>query len=94
MAREVQEETGLDIGDARREARLHALSTAEGTVIFRRYFLDQDADELGNRIVDFVKLDPVAEVTEPVIIRGMDDLPDGLMAHMRPLLRWHFEGTE
>ncbi len=54
MVREVLEETGLDISDARRGERHYALATERGTVIFRRYFLDEDADEIAARIRDFV----------------------------------------
>ena len=90
MAREVLEETGLDIGSARRDTGCHALATEGGTVIFRRYFLDADADEIAGRIRDFVAAEPSPEISEPVVIRGVDDLPDGLMSHMKRLIDWHF----
>ncbi len=54
MAREVLEETGLDISDVRRGERHYALATEKGTVIFRRYFLDETADKIATRIRDFV----------------------------------------
>ena len=92
MAREVLEETGLDIGSAPRDAGCHALATEQGTVIFRRYFLDADADEVAGRIEDFVAGVPSSEISGPVVIRGADDLPDGLMPHMKPLIEWHFAG--
>ena len=44
MAREVAEETGLDIAGLPRDPHYHALSGANGTVIVRRYFLPQPAD--------------------------------------------------
>ena len=62
----------------RRAARgdgYHALSTAEGTVIFRRYRLDEDADEIARRIADFVARDPDPEIEGPVIIRGATTCP-------------------
>ena len=90
MAREVREETGLDISGARRGDRHYALSTERGTVIFRRYFLDADADEIASRIRDFVAGEAEPEIEEPVVIRSARDLPDGLMPHMPPMIEWHF----
>ncbi|MEI9423150.1 hypothetical protein O7A70_18425 [Mesorhizobium sp. Cs1299R1N1] len=90
MIREVREETGLDLSDARRGVRWHALSTASGTVIFRRYHVDEPADDLVRRIVAFVATEADPEIEGPVIIRHADDLPDGLSPHMKPLIEWHF----
>lgn len=90
MIREVREETGLHIARARRDARCQALSTARGTVIFRRYIVEETADEIAASIQSFVEREPEPEILGPVIIRGPDDLPDGLMPHMAPLIRWHF----
>jgi 8-oxo-dGTP pyrophosphatase MutT (NUDIX family) len=90
MAREVMEETGLEISRAPRDEHHHALSLESGTVIFRRYFLDQDADELAQRISAFVAVDPEPEIEGPVVIRDPDDLPSGLKPHMFGLVEWHF----
>ena len=90
MVREVREETGLDISGARRGDRHYALATERGTVIFRRYFLDADADEIASRIRDFVAGESEPEIEEPVVIRNARDLPDGLMPHMPPMIEWHF----
>lgn len=94
MIREVGEETGLDIGHVRRGRRYHALSTASGTTIFRRYFLDADADEVAAGIRAFVAADPDPEIEGPVIIRSKDDRPEGLKGHMPPIIAWHFSGEE
>jgi 8-oxo-dGTP pyrophosphatase MutT (NUDIX family) len=93
MAREVLEETGIDIGRARRGLRHHVLATAEGTVIFRRYHLEADAEAAAERIRRFVERDAGAEIEGPVIIRDGGALPEGLMPHMRPLVEWHFSGA-
>ncbi|TPL95508.1 hypothetical protein [Mesorhizobium sp. B2-3-12] len=94
MIREVREETGLDLSDARRGVRWHALSTASGTVIFRRYHVDEPADEIARRISAFVATEADPEIEGPVIIRHAGDLPEGLAPHMKPLVEWHFAGTE
>jgi 8-oxo-dGTP pyrophosphatase MutT (NUDIX family) len=92
MVREVVEETGLDISAVPRGERCHALSTDRGTVLFRRYYLAEDADEIARCIEAFVAGEKEAEISGPVIIRGADDLPEGLMPHMKPLIEWHFAG--
>lgn len=90
MAREVREETGLDITRARREAKYHLYSEQSGTVIFQRYYLDATADEIAAHIARFVAGDPEPEIEGPVIIRAADLLPDGIMPHMAAIVRWHF----
>jgi 8-oxo-dGTP pyrophosphatase MutT (NUDIX family) len=90
MVREVREETGLDISDVPRGKRHYALATERGTVIFRRYFLDETADTIAARIRDFVAAESEPEIEEPVVIRDAQDLPEGLMAHMPPMIEWHF----
>jgi len=72
----------------------HALSTASGTVIFRRYRVAEPADELARRISAFVATETEPEIEGPVIIRNAADLPDGLMGHMKPLIEWHFAGAD
>jgi hypothetical protein len=63
-------------------------------VIFRRYFLDADADEIAARIRDFVAGEAAPEISGPVVIRSAEDLPDGLMPHMTALIAWHFAGED
>lgn len=94
MIREVGEETGLDISGAESGKRYHAMSTGSGTVIFRRYRETASADEIANRISAFVATETEPEIDGPVIIRDADDLPDGLMGHMKPLIEWHFAGRD
>lgn len=93
MAREVLEETGLDIRAARRGAGYVALSTERGTVIARRYHLDADAAELARRIEEFVAAEDHPEIAGPVVIRSLEDLPESAMGHMAQLVAWHFSGA-
>jgi len=92
MAREVGEETGLDLNAARAEDAYHGWSGDGGTVLVRRYFLDRSADEIVEDIRRHIATDPDPEIDEAIVIRNADDLPDGLMAHMVPLVEWHFGG--
>jgi 8-oxo-dGTP pyrophosphatase MutT (NUDIX family) len=90
MAREVREETGLDISNLRRDPRYHALSEPAGTVIFRRYYLEEIAETVASRIRQFVAGDPEPEIEGPVVIRHRGDLPEGLADHMVSIIAWHF----
>ncbi len=92
MAREVMEETGLDISAVRRGDRHYALATDRGTVIFRRYFLSETADEIALRIHEFIAGEAQPEIEEPVVIRHAGDLPEGLMPRMPAMIDWHFRG--
>lgn len=94
MIREVREETGLDLSAARRGSRWHALSIVSGTVIFRRYHVDEPADEIARRISAFAASETDPEIVGPVIIRHATDLPEGLSPHMKPLIEWHFAGKD
>jgi len=94
MIREVGEETGSDLSAAARGRRWYALSTASGTVIFRRYHVAEPADEIVRRISAFVAAETEPEIEGPVIIRNAADLPDGLMGHMKSLIEWHFAGGD
>ena len=90
MAREVGEETGLDLDEAMSESAHHLYSMNGITVIFRRYHLPEPADVLAARITDFVASQEDPEIEGPVVIRGPSDDPEGLAHHMRPIIDWHF----
>ena len=90
MEREVWEETGLDITGARKEDGYHLFSRDGQTVIFRRYFLDEPADRIAERISAHVAAEEEPEIEGPVIIRAMDDLPEGIALHMRAIVEWYF----
>ncbi|MGE0280011.1 MAG: hypothetical protein AB7P20_05280 [Rhizobiaceae bacterium] len=90
MIREVREETGLDISATRREAGYQLFSLDKATAIFRRFWLDEDAETIARSIRDFVASEADPEIEGPVIIRHPDDLPHGLRPHMAAFVQWHF----
>ena len=89
MSREVMEETGLDIHSARRDPHHYIYSEDHATEIFRRYWLDGDADDLARRIERFVASEAEPEIEGPVVIRK-GETPDGMSPHMAAIVRWHF----
>jgi 8-oxo-dGTP pyrophosphatase MutT (NUDIX family) len=92
MAREVLEETGLDISSAPVDDSYHLYSSNSMSVIFRRYHLGAPADEIARRIAEFLVGEAEPEIDGAVIIGGRDDLPDGLAPHMKAIVEWHFAG--
>lgn len=94
MIREVREETGLDISATPHEDGYELFSLDRATAIFRRFWLDEDADVIAQRIRDFVATEADPEIEGPVVIRGVDDLPEGLRPHMVAFVRWHFGGLQ
>lgn len=90
MRREVGEETGIDLDAASRVDGYHLFSENGATVIFRCYRFDRTADEMGQAISDFVARQAEPEIEGPVIIRGADPMPAGIMPHMAAIVRWHF----
>jgi 8-oxo-dGTP pyrophosphatase MutT (NUDIX family) len=90
MMREVREETGIDLKGLDRDPHYHLRSAAGATVIFRRYFLGEPAQQVAERIRDFVAREEEPEIAEPVIVRSAADLPDNPALHIPALVGWHF----
>ncbi|MGN6582524.1 MAG: hypothetical protein ACTHJV_02335 [Rhizobiaceae bacterium] len=90
MMREVREETGIDLKGLRRDAHYHLRSTAGATVIFRRYFLTEPAEQVAERIRKFIAAEEEPEIVEPVVVRSPADLPDNLALHIPAIVDWHF----
>jgi len=90
MQREVLEETGIDLTQLAHEPGYHALATTAGTVIFRRYRLDQTADAISRAMTAHVARDPEPEIEGAVILRDAQAAPEGLLAHMEAFRDWHF----
>ncbi len=94
MAREVGEETGLDLAAARQEARWHAWSRDGRTVIFKRFVLALTAEEIVAAIDAHVAAESDPEIVGAVVIRDAEDLPAALAPQMPPLIAWHFANPE
>jgi 8-oxo-dGTP pyrophosphatase MutT (NUDIX family) len=91
MMREVREETGIDLKGLERDPHYHLRSAAGATVIFRRYFLGEPAEQVAERIKAFVAAEEEPEIVEPVIVRDAADLPDNLALHIPAMVQWHFD---
>jgi 8-oxo-dGTP pyrophosphatase MutT (NUDIX family) len=87
--RELFEETGLNCDHVPHDQNFGLIRFGAAVLIFRRYFLSADADEVAEAIRAFIAAEPVSEIEEPVILRK-GDLPNGTLRHVPPLLDWHF----
>jgi 8-oxo-dGTP pyrophosphatase MutT (NUDIX family) len=90
MHREVMEETGLDLTHTPREPGYHLHSINGSTMLFRRYYLDEAAETVADRIRAFVASEVEPEIEGPVIVRSARDLPEGTLNHLAAVARWHF----
>jgi 8-oxo-dGTP pyrophosphatase MutT (NUDIX family) len=87
--REVLEETGIDLGQVRREEGYGILRTGRAVLVFRRYFLDEDGAAVAARIARHIASEDQPEIDAAVLI-GRGEKPDNLAMHMGPLIDWHF----
>ncbi len=91
MMREVREETGIDLTHVRRDQDYVLFSLNHATAIFKRFWLDETADELAARIAGFVRGEARPEIEGAVILR--DDVrnwPESVRPHMRAFGQWHY----
>jgi 8-oxo-dGTP pyrophosphatase MutT (NUDIX family) len=94
MAREVAEETGLEIATARADPE-SVVYRAEGLyALLRIYRFDRDATTLVREIEAHLAADPEPELDGIVAVRGPDDITGdnagAIKPYMRDFLRHHF----
>ncbi|MAY61215.1 MAG: DNA mismatch repair protein MutT [Rhizobiales bacterium] len=90
MAREVAEETGLDLATAEADPEC-LVYRAEGLyALFRIYRFDRDAETLIAEIDRHIASDPEAELSGVVAVRGVGDITADMKPYMRDYLMYHF----
>ena len=87
--REVLEETGIDLAGTRHDTGLHLLRAGASVLLFRRHYIDREAEAIAEDIRAHVARDPDPEIEGPVILRD-DIVPEPTVRHMPPLVAWHF----
>ena len=91
MVREVAEETGLDLGQATADPRLHALHFDRIITIFRFYRFSATAEELLSAIDRHMRTDTEQEIDGAVAIFDSDPARHPYAAFMPPVLAWYFD---
>ena len=90
MAREVSEETGLDLGAAQADPGFHGLCHDGVVVLFKRYRFENTAAELIERIADHIAREPAPEIEEGLAIRCADPQLHAYPGFMPLILDWVF----
>jgi 8-oxo-dGTP pyrophosphatase MutT (NUDIX family) len=90
MAREVMEETGLDLRDAQRSDGYHALYERGIVTVFRLYRFAETAEELVDRIERHIAVDPHGELDAVYAVRTPDPSCHPYPSFMPPILDWVF----
>lgn len=90
MAREVREETGLDLGEAVTDGRYFASYRGRTLTILRLYRYSLTADALLDRIAAHKAADEEKEISAAVAIRSADPAAHPYNPAMLPVLDWFF----
>lgn len=94
MAREVFEETGIKLDDAKVEAKTH-LVTADGSVaLFRRYYFDLSTAELLKKIEGNLALQAEPELSEIIPVMHAGALGPATPSYVRAFADWHFDNQQ
>jgi 8-oxo-dGTP pyrophosphatase MutT (NUDIX family) len=92
MAREVMEETGLDLSDAVAGDGLHASHIRRSVSIFKLFRFDMTADEMVDFISRHMLVAEDKEIAGAVAIRSADPKAQPYNAAMLPIIDWYFTG--
>lgn len=90
MAREVLEETGLDLSKAKPDADYFATHNNRRVTVFRFFRFDQTADEMIARITAHMRVDEEKEIDGAVAIRSADPSAHRYHPAMLPVLSLFF----
>lgn len=90
MAREVLEETGLLLSDAKSVSRFHGIHDHGVVTVFRAYHFAETAAELIARIAAHIVVDPEPEIDGALAIRTADPGQYPYPPFMPPILEWVF----
>lgn len=90
MAREVGEETGLDLDEAEAEPQFYASHANNRIVVFRFYRFAVTSAEMVEKIHAHMATDEEKEIDGVVVIRSADPAAHNYNPLMHPILDWHF----
>lgn len=90
MAREVLEETGLSLADAKTDGQLYASYRTRRLTLFQLFHFAENADQLTARIRRHAEESGDKEISEAVAIRSADLSQHPYNPAMLALLRWYF----
>ncbi|MGU3398163.1 NUDIX hydrolase [Brucellaceae bacterium D45D] len=90
MRREVREETGIDLGDARAEEGFNLVTANRSIALFRRYRFAASSRELVADIERFVSNQAEPELSEIIPVTRAGEMGDATPSYVRAFAEWHF----
>lgn len=88
--REAREETGLDLSQAAAEKQLLCWRQGGRIAVFRRFRLNETADELAARVREHIRTGPEEEIEDVVVVRAPGDAGPTAPPYMRAMIDFHF----
>jgi len=90
MAREVAEETGLDLAGATPEAGMHIYRNGGVYTCFRRFYFSQTAREIERRVKAHLEMQSEPEIDGLALLYDAEHPNETIPEYMRAFLRFHF----
>ncbi|MCH4541468.1 NUDIX hydrolase [Ochrobactrum sp. POC9] len=88
--REVREETGLDLLDARAEQQVNLVTGNRSIALFRRYYFDVPSKELVLRIEQHLSAEEEPELSEIITVKAAGVMGEATPSYVRAFADWHF----
>lgn len=88
--REVREETGLDLLDARAERQINLVTGNRSIALFRRYYFDAPSTDLVSRIERYLSAEEEPELSEIIPVKAAQTMGDATPSYVRAFADWHF----
>jgi 8-oxo-dGTP pyrophosphatase MutT (NUDIX family) len=91
MLREVEEETGVKLSEARnRDDQIHLVTASRSIALFRRHYFDVGADELLERIRSHIAAEEDSELDDVTAISAAGEMGETTPDTFRTFADWHF----
>lgn len=88
--REVREETGLDLRDARAEQQINLVTGNRSIALFRRYYFDAPSAELVSQIEQHLSAEAEPELSEIMPVTAAGAMGEATPTYVRAFADWHF----
>lgn len=89
-AREVREETGLDLGKAKAEPNIHLVTADRSIALFRRYYFDLSTAEILRQIEANLAAQAQPELSEIIPVTKAGMMGQATPSYVRTFADWHF----
>lgn len=90
MQREVKEETGLDLRDARAEEGYALVTGNRSVALFKRHYFNQTGAELIAQIRQVLSMQDEPELDDVIAISAAGMMGDATPTYVRAFADWHF----